>query len=82
MRIDLECLSRERLDELKRILEEVLDLGPEETAATLERICADDSELRAQVEALLAADRGSRNFLTRPPMEWIRGITGSRLRRR
>ncbi len=73
-RIDLERLGRERLEQLGRILDEVLDLSPEDATRALDRLCAGDAELRAQVELLIRADEGSRGFLTRPAMDWIPGL--------
>ena len=39
---------------MARILDVVLDLPPQERSAFLDQACADDGELRAEVEAMLA----------------------------
>src|SRR5262245_539642 len=56
-RINLEHLDPERFARLKAILEEVMDLPSEQVAPALDRLCADDPELRAEADLLLAADR-------------------------
>ena len=45
------------------ILEEALELPPEEVGRFLDRVCATDPPLRAQVERLIAADRAAAGFL-------------------
>ena len=44
----------DRWPEVARILDVVLDLPPQERSAFLDQACADDGELRAEVEAMLA----------------------------
>ena len=48
------------------VLEQVLELGPAERAAFLDRCCDGDPTLRAEVEGLLAADTAAGDFLGRP----------------
>lgn len=47
---------------IERIVDEALDLAPEERAAHVARRCAADAELRREVEALLRGCEG-RHFL-------------------
>jgi serine/threonine protein kinase len=56
-------LTAERWRRLAPIFDEALDLEPEARAAYLERVCAGDSSLRVDAEALLAADAASGDFL-------------------
>ncbi len=61
------------VDQWRRIeplLDEALDLPPEERSAFLDSACADDPDLRADVEALLAADEGAGAFLGTPAGEY------------
>ncbi|MGH7168802.1 MAG: serine/threonine-protein kinase [Gemmataceae bacterium] len=51
------------------LFEQALARPPQERAAFLEQACAGQSELRAAVEALLAAHDKSRNILDRPPAD-------------
>ena len=48
------------------LFQEALSRSPEERAAFLEQACAGRPELRAAVEALLAAHEKSGNILDRP----------------
>ncbi|HZM68956.1 MAG TPA: hypothetical protein VFB95_01150, partial [Candidatus Cryosericum sp.] len=48
------------------ILEQALDLGPRERTALLDRACAGDPALRAEIEALLRADAEAGSFLDAP----------------
>ncbi|MAW61913.1 MAG: hypothetical protein CMJ94_13935 [Planctomycetes bacterium] len=51
---------------IQRIFEEAVELPAAERAAFLDRACADDPELRARVEELLAADAELDEFLEPP----------------
>ena len=48
------------------ILEQALDLPPDQRAAFLDRACAEDPALRAEIEGLLAADSKAGAFLDTP----------------
>ncbi len=50
-------ISPERWRRINEVLDQALELPPEELPAFLDRSCAGDAELRAAVEKLLAADR-------------------------
>ena len=60
------ALDLERWPQVEALLDATLDLPPEEQQALLDAACAGEPQLRARVEALLAADRESRDFLTHP----------------
>ncbi len=49
------------------LFQEALSHSPEERAAFLEQACAGQPQLRAGVEALLAAHERSGNVLDKPP---------------
>lgn len=49
------------------LFDQALDVAGEERAAWIERACAGDAELRAELERLLRADQRAANFLERPP---------------
>ncbi len=53
------------------LFEEALSRSPEERAAFLEQACEGRPELRAAVEALLAAHEKSGNILDRPPDQTV-----------
>ncbi|HUU94794.1 MAG TPA: serine/threonine-protein kinase [Phycisphaerae bacterium] len=57
-------MTPERYQQLKRVFAEACRLTPAERAAYLERACGADTELRSEVEALLAHDE--RTFPVKP----------------
>ncbi len=59
----------ERWQEIDRVLQEALALGGEERHAYLDETCADDAELRAEVEALLGFEAQADPFLAVPAVE-------------
>ncbi len=63
-------MDLDRWRRISAILDLVLDVSPEERSACLDEICSGDAELRAEVEALLAADAEAGAFL---------GVTASEL---
>ncbi len=56
--------SPERWQRVEALLDEVLDLPPDERRAWLDVHCGDDEALRADVEALLEADEAEGDFLS------------------
>ncbi len=62
---------------IEAILDEVLELEPAARAEALERACAGDAVLRAQVERLLAADTDADQFLETPAMVYAAGIVNA-----
>ena len=59
---------------IETILDEVLELEPAAREAAIARSCGDDATLRAQVEALVAADDESSNFLETPAAEYAADV--------
>jgi non-specific serine/threonine protein kinase/serine/threonine-protein kinase len=56
----------ERWQRLKEIFVEAQELGKPERERFLDRACADDAELRAELASLLAVDRDAASFLETP----------------
>ena len=58
-----------RWQQIRRVFDEAARRGPAERAEYLGDACAGDAELRAEVEALLAADERTGSFLSAPAYE-------------
>ena len=56
----------ERWNEVEAILRAALTRAPPERTAFVREVCAGDSELRAEVESLLARETSTNDFLSRP----------------
>ena len=56
----------ERWADIERLLDGALELAPEERGRWLDRMCADDPRLRAEVERLLGACEAAGAFLEEP----------------
>jgi len=56
-------MKPERWEQVGRIYHAALELRPEERASFLADACGDDSAMRREVESLLAAEDGARDFL-------------------
>ena len=69
-------LTPDRWHRVAGILDEALDLPPAEQAAYLELACGGDWGLRSDVEALLAADANSGEFLEEPAVEYLTSVVG------
>ncbi len=54
---------------VKEVFAAVLERSPQSRARLLEKLAADDSELRREVESLLIAHEKSGNFIERPPLK-------------
>jgi len=61
-------MNPERWQQASRILETALERKPEQLAAYLDEVCANDSELRREVESLLAASAQGGTLLDSPAM--------------
>jgi serine/threonine protein kinase len=59
---------------IEAILDDVLELDPPARAAAIDRACAGDARLRAQVEALVAADGGQAALFDMPAVEYAAGL--------
>ena len=62
-------MKPERWQEASRILEIALEYDPDRRAAYLDEVCANDVEVRQEVESLLAASERAGSLLDSPAME-------------
>ena len=62
--------------QIEEILDDALELEPEERALLLDRVCADDAELRLEVESLLAQQAPSEKFIEAPAVAFAAGVLG------
>ncbi|HKU27675.1 MAG TPA: hypothetical protein VJQ54_19550, partial [Candidatus Sulfotelmatobacter sp.] len=61
-------MTRERWEQVKDVLDQVLAVAPEERSAFLDRACASDKALRQEVQSLLSAsDEVRTSFLQSSP---------------
>ena len=70
-------LSPERWRRVAAILDDALELQGSNRAAYLDRTCDGDPQLRSDIEALLAADADSGEFLEIPAVEYLTSIFGN-----
>src|SRR6266545_2454165 len=61
-------MNPERWEQASRILEVALERNPERRAAYLDEVCANDDELRQEVESLLLASAEAGSLLDSPAM--------------
>ena len=71
------AFTPEEWSRIEAILDEVLELEPGARAEALERACAGDAILRAQVERLIAADTDAARFLETPAMVYAAGLVNA-----
>jgi serine/threonine protein kinase/Tol biopolymer transport system component/Tfp pilus assembly protein PilF len=62
-------MTPERWQQIKAVLEEALERDPPERESFLDKACAGDSDLRAEVEALLDSHARSGDFIESPAYE-------------
>ncbi|HTQ52927.1 MAG TPA: protein kinase [Bryobacteraceae bacterium] len=62
-------MKSERLRRVEELYHAVLDLPQDRRAAALAEACAGDSDLRVEIESLLAHEAASGSFLERPALE-------------
>src|SRR2546430_10166756 len=60
-------MTPERWQKIDQLLDEALDLEPRERVAFLDGACVDDSQLRREVESLLASSERAGNFIEPVP---------------
>ncbi len=68
-------MTPQRWRQVKEILRAAWELDDRERAAYLDQALAGDTELRAQVEALLASDQSGDEFLAVPAIEMAGGVS-------
>ncbi len=61
-------MSANRIQQIKDIFAAALDLMPSERATFLARACANDSELRREVESLLSFETQAEDFIEKPAL--------------
>jgi serine/threonine protein kinase/WD40 repeat protein len=64
-------MTPERWQQVKKLLEAAWERDAGERGAFLDQACADDPELRSEVEALLASDEHGGEFLAAPAMDQV-----------
>jgi serine/threonine-protein kinase len=68
-------VKAERWHQVKELLYAALECDVERRPALLDEACADDPELRREVEALIASHQQGKSFFEKPAMqaaaEWI-----------
>jgi eukaryotic-like serine/threonine-protein kinase len=70
-------MTREQWQSVRKILEQALELAPEDCARFLDESCSGDPELRAEVESLLAAnEQASGDFLTGKALDYASEMAG------
>ncbi len=62
-------MNPERWQQASQILEIALERSPERRAAYLDEVCANDDELRRELESLLAASVQAGSLLDSPAMD-------------
>ena len=62
-------MTPERWQKVNELFTAVVDLEPEQRVASLDRSCADDQELRREVETLLASDSLGWDLIDKPAVE-------------
>src|SRR5215813_13021340 len=65
--------------QIKEIYDRALDLSNEERESFLAEACADDADLRREVESLLAAHEDAGTFLQSPAVEVAASMDGAQL---
>jgi serine/threonine protein kinase len=66
-------MKPERWSQVEELYHSVAALQPYERAAFLDRACQDDSELRQELESLLARDKQAEHFIESPALEMAAG---------
>src|SRR5262245_27956053 len=59
-------MNPERWRQIDQLLDEALELEPEERAAFLDVACAGDESLRLEVQSLLRSDEAAESFIEEP----------------
>ena len=65
-------VTAERWQEIKQVYPAALELRAEQRAAYVDAACAEDSDLRREVESLLAQEGTADSFLQAPTLEAVK----------
>jgi eukaryotic-like serine/threonine-protein kinase len=72
----MRSFTPERWQRVARILDEAFELAPDARAGYLDRACDGDAELRADADAMLAAELAAADFLDRSIDEYVEALAG------
>ena len=72
-------MTPERWQEIRDVLEEVLQLAPDQRSAFLDRACSSDSSLRQEVDTLIASSDDVRSSFLQPSVQRITLASGTKL---
>jgi len=67
--VEASGLESESQSRVEQLVQEALELAPEQRSEFLERRCAGDSHLRAEVESLLAFEKDAHSFMEAPALQ-------------
>ncbi len=67
-------MTPERFQKVGDLYDQAMELEPERRDAFLREACADDEELRREVESLLAAHESAEGFIDQPAVEIAAGL--------
>jgi serine/threonine-protein kinase len=71
-------MTPERYEQIGRLFDKALELASEDRAAWLAKSCGADTEMRAEVEKLLAHHREDGEFLDRPDLDMAAALLGQK----
>jgi len=67
--VEASGLEPDRQSRVEQLVQEALELAPEQRSEFLERRCAGDKHLRAEVESLLAFEKDAHSFMEAPALQ-------------
>src|SRR5262249_57756384 len=70
-------MNRERWQQIKQLLEEVIALDDGERPSFLDRVCQGDAELRRELESLLSSHRQAESGFLQQPVVKLSGQTAA-----
>jgi hypothetical protein len=72
-------MSPERWQQIKTLLEEALEIPPGQRTAFLDRVCANDAEMRNELESLLSSNDAVRSSFLHSAIPPVTLTSGSKL---
>src|SRR4030095_5608871 len=67
-------MTLERWQRVDEVFQAAIELHPAERAAFLDKCCADDQELRTEVESLISCDKQGLSFVDEPAFQKAAGL--------